>query len=48
MIDIRIKIADEQDLYNPFSTNDELSDDVKSYIAAQLESIRISSPQAKK
>ncbi|MBO4621314.1 MAG: hypothetical protein J5635_01435 [Paludibacteraceae bacterium] len=39
MIDIRIKIADEQDLYNPFSTNDELSDDVKSYIAAQLEKI---------
>ena len=39
MIDIRIKIAEEQDLYNPFSPDDELSDDVKSYIATQVEKI---------
>jgi len=40
MINIRIKIAAEQDLYNPFCSDDELSDDIKSYIVAQLEKIK--------
>ena len=41
MTDIRIKIADEADLYNPFSPEDELSDDVKTYIISQVESMSL-------
>ena len=39
MTDIRIKINDEDELFNPFNPEDEFSDEVKGFITAQLESL---------